>query len=219
MGHLKRWFTGLAAACAALGLVAFAASPTVAQYGMGDDDPKAKVGQKAPDFTLTDLKGNEHTLSDFTADGKIVVLEWWNPGCPYVVKHHDKMTTMNDLASKYADEVVWIKVNSTRKGHPNHGMDREYVQKWNVSMPVLLDESGKVGKMYDAKVTPHMYIIDTEGMLRYQGAIDSDRGARPYDADNNVTNYVDQALQQIIDGSTVTTTETRPYGCSIKYAG
>lgn len=185
----------------------------------GEHTMQAKVGQKAPDFTLTSVDGKTHTLSDFAKDGKIVVLEWWNPKCPFVVKHHDAMSTMKDLSEKYAEkDVVWIAINSTNPSHRDHGVDSDYIKKWNVDYPVLLDESGKVGQMYGARTTPHMYIIDTNGVLRYQGAIDNDRGARAPSNPSQVTNYVAQALDQIIAGETVTQPETQPYGCSVKYA-
>lgn len=194
-------------------------SPVLADHHKSSDGMKAKVGQKAPDFTLTSVDGKSYTLSELTEDGKIVVLEWWNPKCPFVVKHHDTLSTMNDLSEKYAEkDVVWIAVNSTNSSHRDHGVDSDYIKKWDVDYPVLLDESGKVGKMYGAKTTPHMYIVDANGVLRYQGAIDSDRGPRaPRDA-SMVTNYVQQALDQIIAGETVTQPETQPYGCSVKYA-
>jgi len=177
---------------------------------------KAEVGHKAPDFTLEDLSGKKHTLSDYTEDGKIVVLEWFNPDCPYVVKHHERHNTMAETAAKYeSDGVVWIAINSGREGHSTTGVDRNKraMKKWNMDTPILLDETGKVGQMYGAKTTPHMYIIDTDGMLRYNGAIDNDRS--PYELGS--VNYVDQALSQIMSGSKVATAETRPYGCSVKY--
>ena len=185
-----------------------------------DKPAKAAVGSKAPDFTLTSVDGKSYTLSELTKQGKIVVLEWWNPKCPFVVKHHEHASTMKDLAQKYKDKgVVWLAINSTNPDHGNHGVDADYIKKWEVKFPVLLDESGDVGRMYDARTTPHMYIIDTNGVLRYQGAIDSDRGARIPSDPSTVTNYVAQALDQILAGETVTQPETRPYGCSVKYVG
>lgn len=181
---------------------------------------KAVVGSKAPDFTLTSVDGKSYTLSELTKEGKIVVLEWWNPKCPFVVKHHELTPTMKQMAEKYKEKgIVWLAINSTHPDHGNHGVDAEYIKSWNVKYPVLLDESGDVGRMYDARTTPHMYIIDTNGVLRYQGAIDSDRGARLPSDPSSVTNYVAQALDQILAGETVTQPETRPYGCSVKYAG
>lgn len=209
---LHRFGFGIAAVAAA-GLLAFTAP------GAGADDHKgeaAKVGEKAPDFTLTDLEGNSHTLSEYTNNGKIVVLEWFNPDCPYVVKHHERATTMQDLADKYEDDgVVWLAINSGKPGKQGTGMERNMSAKesFGFSYPLMLDETSAVGEMYGATRTPHMYIIDTDGVLRYAGAIDNNSSAREF----GDVNYVDQALGQILAGETVTVTETQAYGCSVKY--
>ncbi|MEO1130068.1 MAG: thioredoxin family protein [Planctomycetota bacterium] len=180
---------------------------------------KAEIGQPAPIFELADTNGKTHKLSDFTEKGKIVVLEWWNPGCPFVVKHHERMTTMADTAKQFkGDNVVWIKINSTNSSHKDYGLDKKMMKKWKVDSPVLLDTDGTVGKMYGAKTTPHMYIVDAKGILRYNGAIDSHRGWDSYSESDDVTNYVEKALKEIIAGETVTMSETKPYGCSVKYA-
>ena len=214
----KSLFAG--AMALAIGAVAtISATPAIAK----DKGETAKVGEKAPDFTLTDINGKEHTLSDYTDDGKIVVLEWFNPMCPFVVKHHEKMSTMSDLAEKYSEEgVVWIAINSAHPGHmtyANNSACLEVVKEWEIEWPMLVDESGTVGRMYGARTTPNMYIIDTDRVLRYAGAIDSDSGAAAYDAGkkDKVVNYVDRALTQVINGETVTQAETKPYGCSVKY--
>lgn len=215
-----RWFGGLVAGAAAAAALAFAGSAS-ADHHAGQAKDKAVVGEAAPNFTLSDTEGARHTLSDFAKDDKIVVLEWWNPRCPFVVKHHDGMTTMEDLASKYADDnVVWIKVNSTNPEHRDYGADKKAIKDWNVTTPVLLDSDGYVGQMYGARTTPHMYVIDAEGVLRYAGAIDSHRSPNaPSDREKSrVVNYVDQALGEIISGKEVSQPETKPYGCSVKYA-
>ncbi len=213
-----RWIAGIAAGVvAAAGL--FSMNSANADSSASTDT--ARVGEKAPMFELPDLEGENVAIESFIEDGKIVVLEWWNPGCPFVVKHYEKMSTMSDLAEKYADDVVWIKINSTNPSHPDHGKDQDAMAKWGVEdHTVLLDEDGVVGGMYQAAKTPHMFIIDTEGVLRYNGAIDSNNSPRPYSEEQmkSVTNYVDQALEQIIAGETVTRSETKPYGCSVKYA-
>lgn len=211
----KRWFAGLTAGLvAAIGAFSFS---NHAQAESASKEVKAVVGEEAPAFKLNDLQGNEIDIASFAKEGKIVVLEWWNPGCPFVVKHHKHATTMVDLATKYADEVQWVKINSTNKDHKDYGLDKKFVQDWNLSESmILMDTDGTVGKMYGARTTPHIYIIDAEGKLRYNGAIDNDRGVMP--KKEGVTNYVDQALQQIIAGETVVRAETRPYGCSVKYA-
>lgn len=213
----------------ALGLTLTAAfTATAEQTGSqrrGGDAKSAsaalKVGDKAPNFTLKDLNGKEHTLKTYTDDDKIVVLEWFNPGCPYVVKHHaGGQATMRDLAKNYKDKnVVWLAVNSTHAKHADYDKTRPMVKEWGITYPVLLDASGDVGKKYGAKTTPHMYIVDKEGVLRYAGAIDSHRAHRaPRGKETDtVTNYVKQALDEIIAGETVSQPETSPYGCGVKY--
>jgi len=210
---LHRFGFGIAAVAAA-GLLAIT---TATQAGAGaNKGTVAKVGEKAPDFTLTDLDGDSHTLSEYTNNGKIVVLEWFNPDCPFVKKHHAQGSTMKDLAAKYEDQgVVWLAINSNKPGKQGSGYDRNVsaVAEYGVDYPLMLDENSAIGEMYGAKTTPHMYIIDTDGVLRYAGAIDSNPSAREF----GDVNYVDQALGQILAGRTVTETETRPYGCSVKY--
>jgi len=181
------------------------------------DKAKAEVGKQAPDFTLVDTEGNEHTLSDYTKDGKIVVLEWFNSGCPYVVRHHSKYDTMKDTSSEYADDgVVWLAINSGAPGKQGHGKDEWAIEEWGIEYPILIDESGKVGRMYGAVTTPHMFIIHKDGTLVYAGGIDNDR--RDAMPEESKINYVAQALDEILAGEDVSEAETRPYGCSVKYA-
>jgi len=182
----------------------------------------AEVGKPAPDFTLTDTDGQKYSLSDYTgkSTGKgngIVVLEWFNPDCPFIKKHHDKYKTMNELEAKYADEgVVWLAINSGAPGKEGAGLERNQKAREDYAMvyPVLIDEDGKVGRMYGAKTTPHMYVIDAEGILLYEGAIDDNRDVYKL----GETNYVGVALTAILAGEDVADAETRPYGCSVKYA-
>lgn len=200
-------------------LFALGAAMTGAMGGAGDLNGAgpAEVGAKAPDFTLTDINGKEHKLSDYTEQGKVVVLEWFNPDCPFVKKHYrDDTGTMLKIQQDMKDDpVVWLMVNSAREGHPTTGIERNKsaVKDLGITAPVLLDESGKVGMSYGAKRTPEMYIIDTEGVLRYHGAIDN----RPDAAMPGEVNYVRNTLQQVLAGETVTTTTTKAYGCSVKY--
>jgi peroxiredoxin len=211
---LNRIATALA--CAAIALTGMTLTSTASAHDHMSKD-KAKVGEKAPDFTLTDFQGNEHTLSDYTEDGKIVVLEWFNPMCPYVVLHYDKQTTMNDLKQKYeGKDVVWLAVNSAYAEHPTHKATMKTAKEWGVNHPILNDETGKVGRMYGAKTTPHMYIIHKDGTLVYDGAIDNDR--RNNLSGNEKVNYVDDALAAITSGKKVSVSSTKPYGCSVKYA-
>jgi peroxiredoxin len=171
----------------------------------------AGVGDPAPGFTLSDHAGNEVSLSDF--EGKIVVLEWLNPDCPFVVRHY-KEGTMKGLEAAYDDKgVVWLTVNSTNY------MDAEanavFAKKEGMDWKILVDQDGTVGHAYGAQTTPHMYIIDAKGRIVYAGAIDDDpRGDK---AASERTNYVAKALDEVLAGTAVSTPETKPYGCSVKY--
>ena len=162
-------------------------------------------------FTLQDQNGKNITLSEY--EDKIVVLEWTNPDCPFVVRHY-REKTMVDLAQKYKDkEVVWLAVNST------HYMGNEDNKKWaeqhSVSYPILNDSTGEVGKMYGAKTTPHMYIIDKTNGVVYEGGIDDDKSGS--NSPDQRKNYVDLALTNIAAGETVEIDKSKPYGCSVKY--
>lgn len=207
---------------AGFGAAAVAAGAMLGLASMGSAagaDEKAEIGKKAPDFTLPDLGGERHTLSDMVEEDKVVVLEWFNPECPFVKKHYREDTqTMNTLADRFADRgVVWVRINSGAPGKQGAGVEKNerYKDEYKIDGPILLDESGEVGKMYGATNTPHMYVIDRSGTLRYMGAIDNDRRARePGDV-----NYVERALEKILAGETVSETETQAYGCSVKYKG
>jgi len=200
---------------------AAAAGAGMLMMGVGDaasaPESQAKVGQKAPDFTVTDYMGKEHTLSDYTEQGKAVVLEWFNPDCPFVKKHYrDDTMTMNSMRQEMAEEdVVWLLVNSGREGHPTTGTQRmaDVANEWDINSPILLDFSGEVGKAYGAKRTPEMYVIDSSGVLVYHGAIDDRADAQA----PGKKNYVRNALSQTLAGETVTMPETKAYGCSVKY--
>ena len=180
---------------------------------------KAEIGLPAPGFTLTDIDGNSHSLSDFA--GKTVVLEWTNHECPFVVKHY----TGNMQAQQKAatdNGVVWLTINSSTTGAQGHVTADQAKslmnQKGWAGSAYLFDTAGEAGRAYDAKVTPHMYIIDGDGVLRYMGGIDSNPSANPADIPG-ATQYVEVALRELAGGEEVSQTSTRPYGCSIKYAG
>lgn len=178
----------------------------------------AEVGKLAPDFTLVDLDGTIHTLSDYTEEGKVVVIEWFNPGCPFVKKHYKNANrqTMNELASEYkGDGVVWLAINSGAPGKQGHGfeMNSQAQSGWGMDRPILLDETGKVGRLYNAQNTPEMFVVDGDGIIRYHGAIDNDRSA----ASIGNVNYVKNAVDSVLAGGTVEVPTTRPYGCSVKY--
>jgi peroxiredoxin len=178
----------------------------------------ATIGQKAPDFTLKDTNGKSVSLADFK--GKTVVLEWLNPGCPYVRKHYQSgnmQSTQKDAASK---GVVWLAVNSTETTHPDY-LKPAALQAWMgeqkaAATHTLMDESGKTGQQYAARTTPHMYIINPQGNLVYAGGIDSIVSANPADI-KAATNYVKVGLGETLAGKPITAAQTRPYGCSVKY--
>jgi peroxiredoxin len=173
---------------------------------------------EAPAFTLTDTNGNEHSLSDFK--GKVVVLEWFNHGCPFVKKHY-KEGHMQALQESYTDKgVVWLAVCSSAEGKQGHetaeGHNKTAESKNTNATAILMDTDGTVGRAYDAKTTPHMYVIDAEGQLVYQGAIDDKRSTNTADiADSK--NYVKAALDAVLAGEEVETASSTPYGCSVKY--
>lgn len=169
-----------------------------------------EVARKAPDFTLKSFDDKTISLSDFK--GKIVVLEWFNYECPFVLRHYGKTTTMIDLANKYKDKnVVWLAINSTSNATLEANM--EFAQNRKLPYPILDDTSGTVGRAYGALTTPHMFVIDTKGSIAYQGAIDNDERGRKR---KGVINYVDKALAELTGGKQVSTTDTMPYGCIVK---
>jgi len=214
---MRKAIVGSAVFVAALGLVTLGVLQAGEQKGHGDKaEAQAKVGEPAPQFKLHTASGEKVKLADLTKEEKVVVLEWFNPECPYVKKHYADMTTMNDLASKYAEkDVVWLRVNSSH--HHDAEANAKWAEKWSIDRPILVDQDGKVGKMYGAKTTPHMYIIDAEGKLAYAGAIDSNRSHKPAKEGEEVVNYVDEALKALLAGEEVSTKQTKPYGCSVKY--
>ncbi len=176
------------------------------------------AGEKAPMFTLKDTEGKEHSLKDILAkdETKAVVIEWFNPDCPFVKKHHDSAKTMKDLAKKYAEQgVVWIAINSGAEGLQGAGVERnkKAIEDYKIEYPVLMDMDGKVGREYGAKHTPEMYVISKDGTVVYHGAIDNNKSARTM----GDTNHVDAALRAHLAGETVETNRTLAYGCSVKY--
>jgi peroxiredoxin len=179
---------------------------------------QAKLDETAPDFKLTDSNGSEHSLSDF-AD-KIVVLEWINYDCPFVKKHYDSKN-MQSLQEEYTQQgVIWLAICSSNKDKQGN-FTVEEINKRSKNhgakfTAYLIDEDGKVGKMYGAKTTPHMYIIDKSGKLVYAGGID-DKPTTDVDDINDAKNYVSSALNELLDGKEVSVQSSAPYGCSVKY--
>lgn len=181
--------------------------------------PAAEVGKPAPDFALPDLDGKVHRLSDLK--GKVVVLEWFNPGCPYVVASHTKGSLVGAAARAAKDGVVWLAVNSGAPGKQGHGAaaNREAARRWGMDHPVLLDEAGATGKAYGATNTPHLFVVARDGTLAYKGAVDnSPDGERGAPRGGTLVEYVPAALADLAAGRPVRTAETKAYGCSVKYA-
>jgi peroxiredoxin len=184
-------------------------------------DSKAEspvVGKTAPDFTLKDLTGKEVKLASFK--GKVVVLEWFNPGCPFVKKSHT-VGSLVDTAKRHAKAgVVWLGINSGAPGKQGNdlAMNTEAVKTWSMAYPVLRDEVGTVGKAYGATNTPNMFVINKAGTVVYAGAIDnSPDGEGQSPEGGKLVNYVDAALAALAAGRAVATPVTKPYGCSVKY--
>src|SRR5437899_7677066 len=176
------------------------------------------VGSAAPDFSLADAKGTTHSLSQYK--GKYVVLEWFNPECPFVKKHYGG-GNMQKLQDKYTGKgVVWLTIDSNAPGTEG-SITPEQAQKimaqWKTKQTaLLLDPESKVAKLYGAKNTPNMVVISPEGKIVYEGAIDSKASPNPADIPSS-TNYVKAALDESLAGKPVSNTQTKPYGCSVKY--
>jgi peroxiredoxin len=183
---------------------------------------KAKVGQKAPAFSLTDTDGKQHALKDYA--GKIVVLEWFNADCPFSGKDGRKSVHATGRAAalrkqlKIVDPgIVYLLIDSTahRKTKPDIiATDKAARTQWKIDAPILIDFDGKVGRAYSAKTTPHMFIIDEAGVLRYEGAFDDNQ--RNADRDDT-TNYVLAAVKKLKAGESPSPSHVKQWGCSVKY--
>jgi peroxiredoxin len=175
-------------------------------------------GQKAPDFTLTDTKGQKHSLSDYK--GKFVVLEWFNPECPFVNKHYNS-GNMPGLQKQYTSKgVIWLSIDSSAPGQqgnfPPQGLNQFIKEKSGSPTAIFEDTNGRIGHLYGAQTTPHMFVIDPNGTLIYQGAID-DIPSPDIDDLKTAKNYVSAALDAAMSGKPVAVNSTKSYGCSIKY--
>jgi peroxiredoxin len=178
----------------------------------------ARVNEPAPDFTATDSNGNVHKLSEYR--GKFVVLEWTNRGCPYTQKHYNS-GNMQRLQKEWTSKgVIWLTVVSSapgKQGYVTAAEENAYLKQVNAApTAVLLDPSGQLGHLYDAKTTPHIFIINPQGTLIYNGAID-DRPTTDLADVNGAKNYVTAALDEATSGKPVSLATSRPYGCSVKY--
>jgi len=180
---------------------------------------ETEIGKAAPNFTLPDTNGKEWSLANFK--GKYVVLEWYNPDCPFVGKHY-KSGNMQGLQKEFTSrDVVWLSIDSSAPGeqgnYPPAKLNEISARDGAARTALLLDPDGKVGRLYGAKTTPDMYIVNPNGILVYKGAIDNKRSTDLSDV-KTATNYVKSALQAVMAGKSVTTTDTQPYGCSVKYS-
>ena len=178
----------------------------------------ATVGQTAPNFSAKDVSGKTVSLADFK--GKVVVLEWVNPGCPYVRKHYQGGNMQGTQSEAIGKNAVWLAINSTGTDHPDYLKPAD-LAKWMKDQKApathtLMDEDGKIGKAYGARTTPHMYIVDGKGMLVYAGGIDSIPTASASDIPK-ATNYIKASLTEMANGKAVSNNVTRAYGCSVKY--
>lgn len=177
-----------------------------------------EIGKPAPAFTAIDSNGKTHSLASFK--GKTVILEWTNDGCPYVKKHYGAGNMQKVQKDLTADGAVWLSIISSAPGKQGHvdgkGANALTASSGAAPTAVLLDPTGKVGKLYEAQTTPHMYVIDGKGVLRYMGAIDDQPNT---DASTIPTarNYVREAFVAVKAGKPVQATATDPYGCSVKY--
>jgi len=209
MKHSYRYFLS----CALVAIVGW----SMTSFGhAGAAEPE--INAPAPDFTLVDTHGMEHKLSD--SRGKFIVLEWLNHECPFVQKHYNS-GNMQNLQKKYTGkDVVWYSIVSSAEGkqgyYPPEEANELTTEKGAAPTAVLIDAGGEVGRLYGARTTPHMFIINPEGTLIYNGAIDDTRSTDVEDI-KTATNYVSAALDEAMSGQAVSVATSQPYGCAVKY--
>lgn len=178
----------------------------------------AELGKPAPDFTLKDTDGKDVSLASFK--GKTVVLEWFNPECPYVKASHTRGSLVDSAKRQQKKGIVWLSINSGAAGKQGAGVEKSKAGAKGFAMenPVLIDEAGTVGKVYGATNTPHTFVIDPKGVLAYRGAIDnSPDGEGQSPEGGKLVNYVEAAIDDLAANRAVKTADTKPYGCSVKY--
>jgi len=193
--------------------------PLLLSLAAGATFAAATVGEPAPAFTALDTAGKPVALADFK--GRHVVLEWTNPGCPFVVKHYGSANMQATQKAATAKGVVWLTINSTAEDASDYKAPAE-LAKWMqeqkaAASATLMDANGKVGRAYGARTKPHMYVIDPAGKLVYAGAIDSRPTSNPAHV-KDATNHVNAALAETLAGKPVSVASTQPYGCSVKYS-
>jgi peroxiredoxin len=204
-------------------LLLLAALPAAAQEKKNDEKQEEKkeeklapavLGKPAPDFTLNDVDGKPVKLSDFK--GKLVVLEWFDQECPYCQYAYGESGPLAELPERMKKQgVVWLTIHSGTSAKPE--AMKKFAQERKLTAPMLIDADGKVGTAYAAKRTPHCFVIDEKGVLRYRGALDNAPMGKVSDKETK-TNYVESAVNALKNGKAVTTQETKPYGCPVKYA-
>ena len=211
----SRFLAVPAALVLSLGALALSEDPKPQPKPTPEAPKVAEVGKPAPDFTLTGIDGKEVKLSDYK--DKIVVLEWFNPGCPVVVRHHDKDSLKGTAGELTQSGIVWLAINSGAPGQQGNGEEanKKAAEKWGLKHPILVDEAGTVGRSYGAKTTPHMFVIDAKGVLAYAGAIDNDPSGEMKPEER--INYVRAAVASLQKGEAVKTPTSKAYGCSVKY--
>jgi len=219
---VSRWLAGviaLSAGCSRGGTDDAKTAPAAAaSAAVAPAAGPAEIGAKAPDFSLKDLDGHDVHLADLR--GKTVVLEWFNPKCPFVNMAHTKGSLKDTAARHTAEGVVWLGVDSAAPGKQGHDPAeiRDAVVRFGLAHPILVDENGAVGRAYGATNTPHLFVIDRNGILVYAGAIDnSPDGEGQSPQGGPLVNYVDAALSDLAAGRAVRTPRTKAYGCGVKY--
>ncbi len=176
----------------------------------GSGAKMTRPSKMAQDFSAIDHSGKEHALADYR--GKVVMLEWLNPGCPFVQRHY-REATFKKLAERYAGSgVVWLAVNST--GGNDAELSSKWAERYSLPYPILVDKSGEVGRLFGAKTTPHVFVVGREGSIVYNGAVDDD----PSGDKDNRTSYLTNAISAALVRSSPSVRETKPYGCAVKYA-
>jgi peroxiredoxin len=186
---------------------------------------KAALRRRAPEFTLPDLDGNQVSLRALR--GKLVVLEWFNPDCPFVKHAHGKGPLQDLARRRQSAKLVWLSINSSAPGKQGHGLERNRAAKseYGIENPILLDESGEVGRRYGAEKTPHLFVIDAKGLLVYRGgldnapmgAVDDARPRLPGSPAGALEPYLENALDDVLKGRAPRLADTPAYGCSVKY--
>lgn len=192
--------------------------PAVSDHGVTPEHGAIKIGMSAPDFQLPDVDGKLRRLSDFAGKGQIVVLQWYNPTCRYIVKYHETHPTMRDLYERFGPDegVLWVAVNSgsVESGTADPTLNKARAAVQGVEYPILLDSEGAVGRLYGAKVTPQFFLLDGDGVVRWVGPVDNE----PSDRWLGRRQLLGDAIAALSSGTMPNTSNVAPFGCAVKYA-